>query len=73
MAPCLFVSFHVTADAMATKLACERDGLDGKLVPVPRSMSAGCGMAWRCQVKNEERIRFLLEKEKIDWEKIQVI
>ena len=26
---------------------CRQAGLAGRLIPVPRSITAGCGMAWR--------------------------
>lgn len=41
------VSFHTTTDALAFKAAAEQAGLGGRLAPIPRQLSAGCGMAWR--------------------------
>lgn len=42
----LVVTFHTTADAMAMEKACKESGVDGRLIPVPRSISAGCGLSW---------------------------
>ena len=42
----LVVTFHTTADAMAMEEACRREKIPGRLIPVPMSISAGCGMAW---------------------------
>ena len=39
-------SFHTTTDALAFKHAAVREGLRGRLAPIPRQLSAGCGMAW---------------------------
>lgn len=39
-------SFHITTDALAFKQAAVREGLHGRLAPIPRQLSAGCGMAW---------------------------
>ncbi len=39
-------SFHTTTDALAFKQAAVREGLRGRLAPIPRQLSAGCGMAW---------------------------
>ena len=43
----LIVTFHTTAGAMAMERKCRQAGLAGRLIPVPRSITAGCGMAWR--------------------------
>lgn len=40
-------SFHTTTDALAFKEAAVHEGLSGRLAPIPRQLSAGCGIAWR--------------------------
>lgn len=40
-------SFHTTTDALAFKEAAVQEGLNGRLAPIPRQLSAGCGIAWR--------------------------
>ena len=61
----LVVTFHTTADAMAMEKACREHEVPGRLIPVPRSISAGCGLAWcapiaergtLCGVMDEDRI-----------------
>ena len=42
----LVIAFHTTADAMAFESACKAEGMPGRLIPVPREITAGCGMAW---------------------------
>ncbi|MBQ9511765.1 MAG: DUF3343 domain-containing protein [Lachnospiraceae bacterium] len=42
----IVITFHTTADAMAFESACKQKGTAGRLIPVPRSISAGCGIAW---------------------------
>ncbi|MFI3172312.1 MAG: DUF3343 domain-containing protein [Eubacteriales bacterium] len=49
----LVITFHTTTDAMAMEKACKELGAKGRLIPVPRAISAGCGMAWCCAL--EER------------------
>lgn len=44
--PRLIVTFHTTTAAMGMELACTQAGLPGRLIPVPREITAGCGMAW---------------------------
>lgn len=42
----LLITFHTTTQAMAMEDACRSAGLPGRLIPVPASISAGCGLAW---------------------------
>ena len=35
------VTFRTTAGAMAMEAACRAEGLPGRLIPVPRSVTAG--------------------------------
>ena len=45
-APRLIVTFHTTAGAMAAEQLCRKDGLEGKLISVPRCLTSDCGLAW---------------------------
>lgn len=47
----LVVTFHTTADAMAMEQACRERQAPGRLIPVPREISAGCGLAWSAGVE----------------------
>ena len=50
----LVVTFHTTADAMAMEKTCKEKNAPGRLIPVPRAISAGCGLAW-CAALEERR------------------
>ncbi len=52
----LVVTFHTTADAMAMEKTCKEDQTPGRLIPVPRAISAGCGLAWCAPLDSEERL-----------------
>ena len=41
----LLLTFYTTAGVMALERACTQAGLPGRIVPVPRSITADCGMA----------------------------
>ncbi len=69
----LYVLFYTFAEAMATEAACGREGLSGKLVSVPRKLSAGCGVSWECAPELKEEVTGLLEREDIEWEDMQEI
>lgn len=57
----LVVTFHTTADAMAMEKACRTMEIPGRLIPVPRSISAGCRLAWCAPLTAEEDIRAVME------------
>ena len=42
----LVVAFHTTSEAMAMEKECEKQGVPGRLIPLPTEISAGCGLAW---------------------------
>ncbi len=42
----LVITFHTTTAAMAMESACMAASLPGRLIPVPREITADCGMAW---------------------------
>ncbi len=66
----LYVTFFTTAEAMATEFVCKAHALEGKLVPVPRVLSAGCGIAWECSPALEETLLALLAAEDIMYEDV---
>ena len=55
----LLVTFHTTAGAMAMEKRCKEAELPGRLIPVPRSITADCGMAWRAEVTMRETLQKL--------------
>ena len=44
--PRLIVTFHTTTAAIMMEKYCGEAGVAGRLIPVPRVISASCGMAW---------------------------
>ena len=58
----LIVTFHTTADAMAMEKACKEQNAPGRLIPVPRVISSGCGLAWCAELGDREHIQTVLEK-----------
>lgn len=39
-------TFPSTVQALRMEQCCKQEELDGRLIPVPKQISAGCGMAW---------------------------
>lgn len=66
----LVVTFHTTADAMAMEKACKNAEVPGRLIPVPRTISAGCGLAWCAGFENRAQITELMEQTGIEQEEL---
>lgn len=50
----LIITFHTTADAMGMEKACKEAGAPGRLIPVPRAISSGCGLSWCADLSERE-------------------
>lgn len=58
----LVITFYTTTDAMAMERLCKETGADGRLIPVPRAISAGCGLAWCANVSSEAALTGLMQE-----------
>ena len=57
----LVVTFHTTSDAMAMEKVCKERNVPGRLIPVPREISAGCGLSWCAGIEDRDMIRKVIE------------
>ena len=63
--PRLIVTFHTTTAAMGMEAACAKAGLPGRLIPVPREITAGCGMAWSAPPETRADLEAFVQQEHI--------
>ena len=40
------ITFNSTTDAIAFEKYCQNNGVPGRIIPVPRQISASCGLCW---------------------------
>ena len=64
----LVVTFHTTADAMAMEKLCGEQQVPGRLIPVPRATSAGCGLAWCAPTEERDHLTEVMSSGGIDLE-----
>lgn len=57
----LVITFHTTTDAMAMEKACKQAEAPGRLIPVPREISAGCGLAWCAGLSDRDAVRKVMD------------
>ncbi len=62
----IIVTFHTTAEAMATEAACKKADLPGRLISAPRSLTADCGIAWCAPLSARGAIERAVEEAKIE-------
>lgn len=58
--PRVVVTFHTTTAAMKTEQAAREHDVPGRLIPVPREITAGCGLAWSAPTEAEDALHTLL-------------
>ena len=64
----LVVTFHTTAAAIGMEKLCAARGLAGRLIPVPRALTADCGMAWRAEIDRRTALEALAAGEGLEVE-----
>ena len=62
----LVVTFHTTADAMAMEKTCKEKNAPGRLIPVARAISAGCGLARWAALEAREALLMVMEEAGIE-------
>ncbi|NLY73265.1 MAG: DUF3343 domain-containing protein [Tissierellia bacterium] len=67
------VTFHTIADAMHMEALCGEAKIPGRLIPVPRELSSGCGISWASEVDQEDNLKTLIEREDFDIESMVLL
>ncbi|MEF9941617.1 MAG: DUF3343 domain-containing protein [Lachnospiraceae bacterium] len=57
----LVITFHTTADAMHMEKSCKEHKVAGRLIPVPRAISAGCGLSWCAELAERENLCSMMQ------------
>ena len=58
----LMVVFPTTTDAMHMQQAATTHSLPGRMIPLPGTIEAGCGLAWCTDLTQKERLMALTEE-----------
>lgn len=59
------VTFPTTTGAMAMEKACKEENVPGRLIPVPRAITAGCGMCWATPAESRDAVEELVIRRKL--------
>ena len=71
--PALIIAFPSTAAAMEAESFCLEQGLPGRIIPVPREITAGCGLAWRAPPEAEAVLKGALGTAGLAWSDARVL
>lgn len=66
----IVITFDTTTDAMMMESFAKENKLSGKVIPLPNEISAGCGLAFKIETEDLEKVTKTLEENSISYEKI---
>ena len=62
------LTFESTTQAMEEEKYAMEQNLPGRLIPIPREITAGCGLSWKAVPEARDEILTALEKAGCHWE-----
>lgn len=66
----IVITFDTTTDVMMMESFAKENKLAGKVIPLPNEISAGCGLAFKIETEDLEKVTKTLEENSISYEKI---
>ena len=69
----LVITFATTTQAMAMEKFCQSQGLPGRLIPVPREITAGCGLSWKADPADKDALESALTQYDMKWQEMHII
>ena len=71
--PTLIITFATTTQAMAMEKFCTRQNLPGRLIPVPREITAGCGLSWKDRPEEKDLLISALTEAGMKWAECHIL
>lgn len=66
----MVLSFHSTTEAISFEKQCIQDQIPGRLIPIPREITAGCGLAWRIPADAYPSCRQMIQDRQMKYQDI---
>ncbi|MBP3673202.1 MAG: DUF3343 domain-containing protein [Oscillospiraceae bacterium] len=63
----LVITFDTTTQAMAAEKFCMEQNLPGRIIPVPREITVGCGLSWKAPPEAKEQLTDALRQGGLKW------
>ena len=71
--PALIITFATTTQAMAMEKFCIQQNLPGRLIPVPREITAGCGLSWKAQPEEKDMLLNAMTVANLKWAECHIL
>ena len=71
--PTLILTFATTTQAMAMEKFCLQQNLPGRLIPVPREITAGCGLSWKCKPEDKDTLLNAMTAANLKWAECHIL
>ena len=71
--PTLIITFSTTTQAMAMEKFCQQQNLPGRLIPVPREITAGCGLSWKARPEEKDLLISALTEAGMKWAECHIL
>ena len=52
----ILVSFGSTTNAMGFERFCKNNNIEGRMIPLPKKISAGCGICWISPITVKDKV-----------------
>ena len=72
-APALIIAFKNVTEALAVERFCQERSLPGRIIPVPREVTAGCGLAWKAAPGDREALIDALDGAGLTYEGVFIV
>jgi hypothetical protein len=71
--PTLIITFTTTTQAMSMEKFCTQQNLPGRLIPVPREITAGCGLSWKARPEDKDLLITALTGAGMKWAECHIL
>ena len=71
--PALIIAFANVTEALAVERYCQEHALPGRIIPVPREVTASCGLAWKAAPGDREALTNALSAAGLSCEGVYII
>lgn len=67
------IAFETTTHAVALEKYFKENNLKGRLIPLPNELSAGCGLAWKTECNDKNKVIEFLKDKNLSYKLVEVI
>jgi len=67
---CVIFTFYSTHFALKLEAACRQENISGKLIPVPRSISSSCGIAFQGEMADRTAVEEIAQRYEVEIEQV---